>query len=396
MAKRKRKGKSDRRIKDWHGRYHAGEDADAKAHRGRKHAAPAVKLPPHRLAAPEQDHEDLPKADGLVVAVYQRGAGVRIGTEAVFCAVAKTFRAPENASALAVGDIVTVALTQDHHSDGKADSDGDRTEGMILSRHPRETALSRPRPISAKRVGRYDSEGFEQVIAANMDTLLIVASTRQPRFSPRLIERFLIVAERGELVPLLVINKIDLGPPPARALGDFRELGVEALECSALTGQGVGELRVRLAARRSVLAGASGVGKSALVNALVPAAGAATRAIRSKDERGRHTTAAATVYDLPPLQPSEGPPAELPVGVGPGGILVDTPGIRELGVAIDLEELPWYFPEFEPFVPQCHFHNCTHTHEPGCAVLDAVEAGTVPLRRYESYLRIRQSLTEDF
>ncbi|MGB2821902.1 MAG: ribosome small subunit-dependent GTPase A [Phycisphaerae bacterium] len=397
MARRKGKGKSGRRIKGWHGRYHAGEDAEKKAHRGRKHTRRAVKLPPDRLAAPEQDQEDLPKAEGLVVAVYRRGATVRIGAEEVFCAIAKTFRAAENASALAVGDVATVALTQAHHTDGHLQIDGDRTEGMILSRRLRETALSRPRPTSARRVDRYQTDVFEQVIAANMDVLLIVAATRQPKLRPRLIERFLIVAERGELEPLLAVNKIDLAPPPKETVRELRDLGVDILPCSALTGEGLDALRARLAGRRSVLAGASGVGKSALINALVPDAGAATRAIRMKDQRGRHTTAAAAVYDLPALgahASASGEQAELPVGVGPGGILVDTPGVRELGFAIDLEDLPWYFPEFEPFVPECHFNNCTHTHEPGCALLAAVEAGHVLRRRYESYLRIRESLTE--
>jgi len=398
MARRKGKGKSGRRIKDWHGRYHAGEDAGALAHRGRKHTRRAVKLPPDRLAAPEQDQKDLPKTEGLVVAVYQRGAVVRADTGEIFCAIAKTFRAAENASALAVGDIVAVALTQAHHSDGQLEIDADRTEGMILARRLRETALSRPRPMSAKRVDRYQTGVFEQVIAANMDVLLIVAAVRQPKLRPRLIERFLIVAERGELEPLLAINKIDLGPPPEEAVSAFRALGVNVLLCSALTGEGLGALRARLAGRRSVLAGPSGVGKSALINALVPDADAATRSIRMKDERGRHTTAAATVYDLPPLRPEAGAAvgsAELPIGVGPGGILVDTPGVREIGIAIDLEELPWYFPEFEPFLAECRFNNCTHTHEPGCALLAAVEAGRVPRRRYESYLRIRESLTEN-
>ncbi len=397
MARRKGKGKSGRRIKDWHGRYHAGEDAGALAHRGRKHTRPAVKLPPSRLASPEQDQEDLPKTEGLVVAVYRRGAAVRIGTEEIFCAIAKTFRAAENASALAVGDIATVALTQAHHTDGRIEIDGDRTEGMVLARRLRETALSRPRPMSAKRADRYQTDVFEKVIAANMDVLLIVAATRQPKLRRRLIERYLIAAERGELEPLLAINKIDLAPPPEESVRGFRALGVDVLPCSALTGEGLDALRARLAGRRSVLAGASGVGKSALINALVPDADAATRSIRMKDERGRHTTAAAAVYDLPAVEADAGAavePAEPPVGVGPGGILVDTPGVRELGFAIDLEELPWYFPEFEPFVAECRFNNCTHTHEPGCALLAAVEAGNVPPRRYESYLRIRESLIE--
>jgi len=396
MAKRKRKGKSGRRIKDWHGRYQAGEDSSDQDQRGRKHTQRAVKLPPSRLAAPEKDHEDLPKVEGLVVAVYRRGAVVRLTGGEFFCAIAKTFRAPPNASALAVGDVATVALAQDHHTDGQREIDKDRSEGMILSRRPRETALSRPRPMSAKHVDRYRTEVFERVIAANMDVLLIVAATRTPRLSVRLIERFGIVAERGELEPLLVLNKIDLAPPPAKAVEQFVALGLEPLPCSAMTGEGLDALRRRLAGRRSVLAGASGVGKSALVNALVPDADATTRAIRLKDSRGRHTTAAAAVYDLPVLdaEPPEDAPAELPVGVGPGGILVDTPGVRELGVGIDLEELPWYFPEFEPFIPDCRFNNCTHTHEPDCAVLHAVETAQIPLRRYESYLRIRESLLE--
>ncbi|MCK4602480.1 MAG: ribosome small subunit-dependent GTPase A, partial [Phycisphaerae bacterium] len=143
----------------------------------------------------------------------------------------------------------------------------------------------------------------------------------------------------------------------------------------AVTGQGLEDLRAALLGRRSVLAGASGVGKSTLINALVPEADAATRAIRMKDQRGRHTTSAAVVYDLPK-----------------GGVIIDTPGIRELGVGLKAGELPWYFPEFEPLSPQCKFNNCTHTHEPDCAVVRAVEEGNILPRRYESYLRILESL----
>ena len=126
-----------------------------------------------------------------------------------------------------------------------------------------------------------------------------------------------------------------------------------------------------------MLAGASGVGKSTLVNALVPGAGAAVREVRAKDDRGRHTTSAATVYDLPG-----------------GGLLVDTPGIREIGIRLTAEELSWYFPEFEPLQSRCRFRNCSHTHEPACAVQAAVEAGEISPRRFESYLRILATLDE--
>jgi ribosome biogenesis GTPase len=406
MSKRrhKGKGKAQRRVKDWHVRYQAGEEVSDQVARGRKLAERGVKLPPGRLEAPEENLEDLPKREGLVVGVFQRGTFVRIDGQERFCAIAKTFRAPATSSPLAVGDVVTVAVTQEHHMDGQRDIDRDRAEGFLLARRPRETALARPRPTSGKRLDPYRGQVFEQVIAANMDRLLVVASTRQPPLRPRLIERFLIVAERGELEPLVAINKIDLQRPDPQVVAELKDLDVEVILTSAVTGEGLDALRRHLTGQRSVLAGASGVGKSTLINAIVPGADAATRSVRMKDERGRHTTAGAAVYDLPALDDAGRPAAaaaaagtdaaELPLGVGAGGILVDTPGVRELGFAIDLDELPWYFPEFEPFVAHCRFNNCTHTHEPDCAVLAAVEAREIPLRRYESYLRIRESLED--
>jgi ribosome biogenesis GTPase len=188
-------------------------------------------------------------------------------------------------------------------------------------------------------------------------------------------------------------------------IAELAERGIPVVFCSAVTGEGLDELRRLLAGRRSVLAGASGVGKSTLVNALVPMAEAQTRPVRMKDQRGRHTTAAAAVYDLvdPASLPSSAAvmqadlpvaPAELPFATGLGGILVDTPGVRELGMAIDPQQLPWYFPEFEPFVLKCRFNNCSHTQEPGCAILAAVEAGQIPLHRYESYLMLRESMED--
>jgi ribosome biogenesis GTPase len=117
------------------------------------------------------------------------------------------------------------------------------------------------------------------------------------------------------------------------------------------------------------------VGKSSLVNALVPGANLATREIRVKDQRGRHVTAAATLHELPG-----------------GGLLVDTPGVRELALEIAPQELPWYFPEMAPFAPRCRFNNCSHTHEPDCAVIAAAEAGTISQRRYNSYLRMLETM----
>jgi ribosome biogenesis GTPase len=214
-----------------------------------------------------------------------------------------------------------------------------------------------------------------------MDVLLTVAATAQPPPRAGLIERFLIVAERGELEPIVVLNKTDLDPSAEsselirRVQADLADRGVRLLCCSARSGQGLDALVRALAGRRCVLAGASGVGKSTLINALVPQAEIATRAVREKDQRGRHTTTQARVYPLPE-----------------GGLVVDTPGVRELGMSLTAAELPWCFPEFEAIAPQCKFHNCTHTHEPNCAVRAAVEAGAVASHRYDSYLRILDTI----
>ena len=389
---RKGKGKFRRRIKDWRQRFAAGEDADRLAARGRKLSAPAVKLPPARAGQPVESLESLPRREGLVAGMFRHGAMVRFDDRRRFCAIAKTFRSPAGATALAVGDAVTVALSE-RQTEGRLEIDSERAEGFILSRRPRAGALSRPQPMSAKRLDPY-GQLFEKVIVANMDRLLVVASTRQPTLNPRLIDRFLIVAERGEMRPAIAVNKIDLAAPSEDDRAYFASLGVPAVLCSAVTGAGLDELRGLLAGRRTVLAGASGVGKSSLINALVPGAEAATREVRMKDERGRHTTASAAVYDLPATGAADGgadAPVELPT-VGAGGVLVDTPGLRELGLPIGGDELPWYFPEFEPYAPLCRMSRCTHVHEPACAVIRAVDEGLIPPRRYDSYLRMRESI----
>jgi len=372
----RRKGKSGRRIKDWHSRYRGGDDVGDVTPRGKQMSRRAVKLREERFAAPAGEPLDgYPGAEGMVVGLFRGGAAVRVHDRTLLCGIAKTFRAPEGSSPLAVGDGVKVALTRPEHADGETAADKDRADGMILSRRPRASALSRPVPWSAKRRDEYQGDVPERVIAANMEVLLIVASARQPRTPRTLVDRFLIIAERGELTPVLVVNKIDLAEPDEEIVGDCGDLGVEAFAVSASTGKGLPALAGALRDKRSVLAGASGVGKTTLINALVPGADGATGAVRAKDERGRHTTSGAAVYDLPG-----------------SGMLVDTPGIRELGVTLDATELPWYFPEFETHARQCRFNNCTHTHEPDCAVQRAVEAGEIPMRRYESYLRIFDSL----
>ena len=386
----RRKGKAQRRIKDWERRFREAPTDSLDADSSETLQPLRVKLPPSRDRAisdtpPANDEPLAEEAVAMVTGLFPGGAVVRMGEEELFCRLAGTFRPPKSSSALAVGDEVAVALTAAQHVSGDMTIDGQRADGVILSRRPRRSALSRPQPISGKRRGRYDEEMSEKVIAANMDTLLIVASVRQPAFRPGLIDRFCIVAERGEMQPMVVINKIDLVKPPGKLLAELSASGLEVFRCSALTGKGLRKLRKALQGRRSVLAGASGVGKSALINALVPGADLAVRQIRMKDQRGRHVTSAATLHELPRLRFSRS---------SSGGILVDTPGVRELAVEMDAAELTWYFPELTEFAPQCKFNNCTHTHEPDCAVQAAAEAGKIPQRRYMSYLRILETISK--
>lgn len=330
-----------------------------------------------------EELQDWRKVNGMLCGTFQRGALVRVDGfgEDLFCGIAKTFRPPETTelatSPLAIGDEVTVALVPEDYQHGDTSLDRNRMEGMILSRRPRRSALVRPQPKSAKRRDEYAREFPLKVIAANVDQLLILSAVRQPALRPGLVERFLITAERGELQPILVLNKIDLGHPDEEAMQAVALLDIQTLCCSAETGEGVEAIRTVLTGKRTVLAGASGVGKSTLINRIIPAADAETRTVREKDQRGRHTTTQARIYELPD-----------------GGLVIDTPGIRELDVGLSAEELPWYFPEFEDVALRCKFNDCTHTHEPGCAVQAAVETGEIPPRRFESYLRMLQSIED--
>jgi len=373
----KRKGKSQHRL-NWQQTYHAGEDTRQQFSHRAKLTQRAIKLQPARVQAELENIDQLDKCQGMVVGLYPGGVIVHCRQQELFCGIAKMFRAPEgaqHATAVAVGDEVMVALTQSHHNITKSQADKLRSDGFILSRQPRRTALCRPQPRSLKRLDVYETEIFEKVIVANMEVLLVVASTVKPSLRPALIDRFRIVAERGQLAAILVLNKVDLAMPDDELLGELRRLEMPMFEVSASTGQGLDDLTRTLAGRRSVLAGQSGVGKSTLVNAIVPGAGAATRTVREKDNRGRHTTAAASIYDLPC-----------------GGVIVDTPGVRELGMNLKINELGWYFPEFEQCSGQCKFNDCTHSHEPGCAVQAAVAENKILPRRYESYLRILETL----
>lgn len=237
--------------------------------------------------------------------------------------------------------------------------------GVIDQIAPRQRVLSRLRPDS--------SHPYEDVILANPDELMIVFAAAQPEPHLRLLDRFLVAAEASELdAVFIVINKIDLtGEEAARSLFGLYEALYPVFYASVETGAGLEALRGQLRNRITVVAGPSGVGKSALINAIEPGLNLRVGEVMYIG-KGRHTTRAAQLHPL-----------------SGGGFIADTPGLRELGLwDVRPEELSDYFPEIHRRAPGCRFSVCTHLHEPGCAVRAAVEQGDIAPARWESYRRL--------
>ena len=212
------------------------------------------------------------------------------------------------------------------------------------------------------------------IIAANVDQALLMVTLRSPETPKEFADRFLVTCEAYKVPAAILLSKIDL--QDAEAVAEFRAVyegaGYRVLEVSAKEGRGVEEVRKLLAGRTTLVSGNSGVGKSTLIQTIDPSLDIRTGEISDSHHKGRHTTTFSTMYPL----------AE-------GGAVIDTPGIKGFGLLdIDDAELWHYFPEMMRVAPGCRFYNCTHTHEPGCAVGEAVKAGEIAWSRYESYLKI--------
>ena len=243
--------------------------------------------------------------------------------------------------------------------------------------------VRRRRSVLARRAAGERSPR-RQPIAANVDQVLVVAAARDPEPNPRMLDRFLVIAEANRLPCVVILNKIELDRSALERLARrYGVAGYQVLATSVKQPEGLTALRDLLRGRESVLAGPSGVGKSSLLNALYPGLNLRIGEISEKWGTGKHTTRAALLVPLP--------------GGGAGGAgagyVVDTPGLREVGTwGIDPELLGVCFPEFRRFLDQCRFDNCRHLAEPGCAVREAAGAGTFDPDRLESYRHIYEEV----
>ncbi len=299
-------------------------------------------------------------AVGTILEVSSALYRVTVDGRVLLCSLRGALSAQDSGytNVAAVGDRVSVSNAGDH-------------QGVIEEVLPRRSALARPDPFSRH---------LKQVIVANADQVLVVASWLDPPLWTELVDRCLIGAERNRLAFMLCVNKMDLAADRAAvqaAVRPYRDLGYPVFLASALTGEGIAELRARLQGQTTALVGLSGVGKSSLLTAIQPDLALRTGAVSQHwGGQGQHTTSQAILLAL-----------------SGGGYVIDTPGIRDFAVVgLQPAELMRFYPEIADVAARCRFADCTHTHEPDCAVKRALHTGQIAITRYHNYRLILAEL----
>ncbi len=244
--------------------------------------------------------------------------------------------------------------------------DENEQRGIISGIEPRDNYIVR---------ASVHKTAHAHILAANIDQVIVIATLTFPRTSLGFIDRVLITAESFRIPAVIIFNKQDLFDDETKQYQQqiidlYQRIGYKCFTTSAVTGEGMVEFEELLTQKTSLLAGHSGVGKSSLVNVIAPELDLRTKEVSTFANKGVHTTTFAEMFEI-----------------ADGSYIIDSPGIKELGLSdTSKEEIPHYFPEIRGLLNQCKFHNCLHIDEPKCAIKDAVEAGTIAMSRYESYL----------
>ena len=304
---------------------------------------------------------------GLVIRIKGAAFFVESGIGEIRCSLRGRFRlgdAPEEVLPV-VGDTVMVGIEQSRGAGG--------AQGVIVELGARRSILARTDPSQRK--------GY-RILGANMDQAILVFAVKEPDLNLRLLDRMLVSAACGPMDAVVCVNKMDLADVRGdvdASLAPYRTMGYRCVCSSARTGEGVEDLAGVLTGKLSIFAGPSGSGKSSLISRVQPGLELAVGSVSARTGKGTHTTSHFEIHRL-----------------ARGGYLGDTPGVREFGLwGVSKERLAGFFRDFAPLRAGCRFATCTHSHEPDCAVKDAVEKGDVSRERYESYLRILETVSDE-
>lgn len=265
----------------------------------------------------------------------------------------------------AVGDSVEVDINKDG-------------SGIITKIYPRKNFISRKAPRI--KGSSFRGERLEQIIAANIDLVFVVASVYEPLFNNKQVDRFIVIAESAGIQPILIVNKADLGIHSIENFIDlYQRIGYDIIPTSTVSDLNIDLIKGKILNKTSMFFGVSGVGKSSLINKAFPGLNLRVNEVSKSTNKGKHTTVTSQLIKL-----------------NENSFIIDTPGIREVEpFGIQKKDLSHFFIEFKEYLYDCKFSTCTHYHEPDCGVINAVKRGLISAERYESYLNMLNSIEED-